>query len=316
MTDSTPDPELDELVTAYLDGEATAAERARVQGDPVLLARAEQLRAVSRMVAEPVDAPDAAMRDDHIAAALAASSTSPVVTAMPTSRSRPDMLRFASVAAVVLAILVAVPLLLSNTGGDDDTAATEATSADDGLAAMDSVGTEGADGAAEVAAANEPQARSAEDEAAADDAGSSAGAEMAAPESDAEATFADEAPAEEEAADFDLDPADIDAALAGVPRIDVVEAASPRALRRQVDDRLASDSGEGAADDAAADDAEPSSSLRCGSAIAQQIRQRGPAEAFGSTILDGLSSEFVVFAEPGAVVVVFDAATCAAIVTG
>jgi hypothetical protein len=179
---------------------------------------------------------------------------------------------------------------------------------------MDSVGTEGADGAAEVAAADEPQARSAEDEAAADDAGSSAGAEMAAPESDAEATFADEAPAEEEAADFDLDPADIDAALAGVPRIDVAEAASPRALRRQVDDRLASDSGEGADD--AADDDEPSSSLRCGSAIAQEIRERGPAEAFGSTILDGLSSEFVVFAEPDAVVVAFDAATCAAIVTG
>jgi hypothetical protein len=309
MTDSTPDPELDELVAAYLDGEATAEERARVQGDPLLLARAEQLRAVSRLVAEPVVVPDTAVRDAHIAAALAASSTSPVVTAMPPRRNRVDLLRFASVAAAVLAILVAVPLLLSNTGGDDDMA-TEATSADDGLAAMDSVAaSEGAEeGVAEMAAEEEPAERSAGDEAAADD-GAEGDAAMAAPESDAEESFADEEPAEEETAASELGPADIDAALAGVPRIDIAEAASPEALRDQVESQLGPESEDSEADGAGEEAA--STALACGPAIASEISVRGPAVAFGSTILDGVVSEYVVFSEPDAIVVVFDAATCA-----
>lgn len=319
MTDSTPDPELDELVAAYLDGEATADERARVQGDPALLARAEQLRAVSRMVAEPVAVPDAALRDLHIAAALEASSTSPVVTALPSRRNRPDVLRFASVAAAVLAILVAVPLLLSNTGGDDEDMATEATSADDGLAAMDAVAAseeaqeDTAEGAAEMAAEEEPQGRSASDEAASDD-GAEGDAAMAAPESaDAEEGLAGEEPAEEESGfDGDLDPADIDATLAGVPRIDIADAASPQALRSQVEDRLGSESDEEAADTGA----QAPTDVACGSAIASEILLRGPAEAFGSTIVDGVVSDYVVFSEPDAVVVVFDAATCAATFTG
>jgi hypothetical protein len=315
MTDSTPDPELDELVTAYLDGEATAAERARVQGDPALLARAEQLRAVSRMVAEPVDGPDAVLRDAHIAAALAASSTSPVVTAMPARRNRPDLLRFASVAAVVLAILVAVPLLLSNTGGDDaDMAATEATSADDGLAAMESVATEGTDGAAEMAAEEAPADRSAGDEATGgeEEAPAEEGdATMEAPASDAETAMADEEPAEEETAG--LDPADVDVALAGVPRVDVADVTSPQALRDELDSRLNSSADDGAEEDA---EAPTSSGLGCGSAIADEIFQRGPAAAFGSTTVDGVASEFVAFPEPDAVVVIFDAATCEATFTG
>ena len=44
----------DELVSAYLDGEATPAEIAEVEASDALLARVEELRAVRDAVAEPV----------------------------------------------------------------------------------------------------------------------------------------------------------------------------------------------------------------------------------------------------------------------
>ena len=302
MTDSLPDPELDELVAAYLDGEATPDERARVQNDPVLLARAEQLHAVSRMVAEPVVPPDAARRDAHIAAALEASSTSPVVTSLPSGRNRPEMLRIASIAAVVLAILVAVPLLLSNGGDDDDLATGDATSADDGLAAMDSVAAEGSDGAAEMAADEEPRIRSTDErDAAADIAAADDGAEMVAPAptEDEAAAVAEEAPAGDDA---ESGPADVEATLADVARIDIDAARSPEALRRQVERRLSDESGT---------DEPPATDLVCATAIVEEISSRGPAASVGTTNLDDVSSEYVIIFEPVSVLFVFDAETCA-----
>ena len=41
-------PDAAELASAYLDGEATADERARVEADPILLAEVERLRAPPR----------------------------------------------------------------------------------------------------------------------------------------------------------------------------------------------------------------------------------------------------------------------------
>ncbi len=49
-----PDPTTDELVSAYLDGEATPEEVARVEADPVLVARTGQLAAVASAVGAPV----------------------------------------------------------------------------------------------------------------------------------------------------------------------------------------------------------------------------------------------------------------------
>ena len=49
----TPIPD-DEVVNAVLDGEATAADAARVAADPALAARLEELRAVRRAVGAPV----------------------------------------------------------------------------------------------------------------------------------------------------------------------------------------------------------------------------------------------------------------------
>ena len=66
MTDFDPS-ERDELVSAYLDGEADAAERALVESSPELLERVEALWQISSMVGEPVPV-DIEQRERHIAA--------------------------------------------------------------------------------------------------------------------------------------------------------------------------------------------------------------------------------------------------------
>jgi len=68
MTDPTPRPD-DELVSAVLDGEASADERARVEADPASRQRLAELRAVRDLVAAPVPVPSEA-REAAIAAAL------------------------------------------------------------------------------------------------------------------------------------------------------------------------------------------------------------------------------------------------------
>ena len=68
MNDLTPQ-ERDELASAYLDGEATAAEQAMVEADSDLLARVEQLRHAAEEVASPVAE---AGREEIIAQALKA----------------------------------------------------------------------------------------------------------------------------------------------------------------------------------------------------------------------------------------------------
>lgn len=72
MSDLTfPDDGLAELASAYLDGAATADERARVEANPQLMALVSDLRSVSRSLAEtPVVAPDS-LREQQLAAALA-----------------------------------------------------------------------------------------------------------------------------------------------------------------------------------------------------------------------------------------------------
>src|SRR5262245_44570281 len=59
-----------ELVTAYLDGEATADERARVEADADLLAEVDRQRVV-RAALHDVEPPSDATRESAIAAALA-----------------------------------------------------------------------------------------------------------------------------------------------------------------------------------------------------------------------------------------------------
>ena len=67
---TTPPPNADELVSAYLDGQAAPDEIAIVENSPELMARVEEFRALGDLMADlpPIEP---AQRDDHIGAALA-----------------------------------------------------------------------------------------------------------------------------------------------------------------------------------------------------------------------------------------------------
>lgn len=67
------------LATAYLDGELDGADRARVEGDPELLAAIEQQRQVRALLAD-VETPSIARREAHLAAALDAWDRLPAAT--------------------------------------------------------------------------------------------------------------------------------------------------------------------------------------------------------------------------------------------
>ncbi|MDY7100452.1 MAG: hypothetical protein S0880_04630 [Actinomycetota bacterium] len=132
----------DELVSAYLDGETTAEETARVENDPALLARVEGLREVRALLAAPVTV-GASDRDAAITAALAAfgggdatdPGTSPggdvendVVAPVVSlsSRRRRRMQQWLSAAAVVVAVAAVVGLMsLAGNGGDSDASSDE-----------------------------------------------------------------------------------------------------------------------------------------------------------------------------------------------
>ncbi len=240
---------------------------------------------------------------------------------MPSRGNRSDVLRFASVAAVVLAIMVAVPvLLLAGGGGDDDDAATSAESADDGLAAMDAVasGGDGADGAAEMSAAEEGTERSSEDgggEAAASDDGEMAATESAfddaEPALEAPQDEMAEADAEESFADEPLDDAALDAIFDGVPRIDLDQAATPRDLRRQVQRQLAASAAVDATGDDGAEDSDLSAEeFACRGVLAAEAADGANVLAIGTAMLDDRAVEYVIVGESLSMVVVVDAVTC------
>jgi hypothetical protein len=119
-------PDQDELASAYLDGEATAAERARVEADPALRERVEQLRSVQDALTAPVPPPTTAQRDAAIAAALGATSATNVVD-LRSERARRG-LRIASVAAAIL-LVIGVAGVLLRAAGDSDTKRSAATAA-------------------------------------------------------------------------------------------------------------------------------------------------------------------------------------------
>lgn len=117
------------LASAYLDGELTADERARVDADVVALA--ERLRAVRTEVAEVPDA-DAGARERHLAAALGAFDEAigsridaPSVAAVRSRRSTTTTTttaRWLSAAAALLAVgVLGVVVATMRAGSSDDT---------------------------------------------------------------------------------------------------------------------------------------------------------------------------------------------------
>jgi len=135
------------LASAYLDGDVTADERARVEGDPEALAAVERLRAVRALLGD-VEAPAISVRETHLAAAFdawerlpqaertgarrdqtpagidaAAVAGAASVTA-PTpinARRRPTSTRWLTGAAAALVLVLAGGVALQLTGDDDRT---------------------------------------------------------------------------------------------------------------------------------------------------------------------------------------------------
>lgn len=152
MTTTPPPPSSpdDELLSSILDGTATAEEHARVAADPVLVDRLAAWRDVRDAIAAPVDPlPDATV-DQLVDAALetAAVGSTPVASLADSRQRRSDRSgagwgpAVLGVAAVLLLVLVAVPVL-GSLGSVDDDGGDEAATFDAG---DDDAGMDAADG--------------------------------------------------------------------------------------------------------------------------------------------------------------------------
>lgn len=130
----------DEIVSAYLDGEATAEERARVENDPRLGARLRELEIVARAVGTPHFFADAPGRDRLVATALLADERpddADVVSLDQARARRRTQRRVLTIAAAgVVAMLLAVPLV-SGLGGDDSDMQTATVAADSEADSLD-----------------------------------------------------------------------------------------------------------------------------------------------------------------------------------
>ncbi len=115
----------DELVSAYLDGEATPEEVAQVEGDPALLLQVQNFRNVRLTGLGPV-VPAGDVKERHLAAALAEfDSIAPVQQISARTRPERRVRWLSSVAAGALVLAgVGVALQQRGSGGDatDDVA--------------------------------------------------------------------------------------------------------------------------------------------------------------------------------------------------
>jgi hypothetical protein len=151
------------LASAYLDGDVTADERARVEADPDALAAVEQLRAVRALLSD-IEPPSISVRETHLAAALSAWERLPAaervggrrdqtpagidaaavagaasVTAPTSVSSRPRTVSTrwltGAAAALVLVLAGGVALQLGTSSDDDSATETDATEEVTALAA-------------------------------------------------------------------------------------------------------------------------------------------------------------------------------------
>jgi hypothetical protein len=115
MSEHSFSTEQDELASAYLDDHVTLEERARVEGDPALLIRVEELRSVRDALATPVESPSAEAREAAIQTASRASNV--VDLDIASARRR---LRVFSIAAAILLVLGAAGLLIRTVGSQSE----------------------------------------------------------------------------------------------------------------------------------------------------------------------------------------------------
>src|SRR5215204_4706772 len=120
----------DDLVSAYLDGEATPDERARVEHDPRLQQRLAEFRRVAAAVGTPQLSADTPDRDALLARAVAQSpierrstpassgpdASAPVVDLAARRRRNTIIL---SAAAAIIVVALAVPALLRDSDSNE-----------------------------------------------------------------------------------------------------------------------------------------------------------------------------------------------------
>jgi len=195
----TDDPDfLDELLTRYLDGEATDSEVARVESDAELIARVEQHRAVIDLVQSPITIPTPDL-DRLRTAAIAESTTTPRVADLDILRVERLQRRNRILAVAAALVFLAVGVAAIQGTLDNDTEATTANAsfdtmsqgdADSGAAEADSATAEAlsaplgdsADAGASLADSNDEEAG--DDMATAAEMGSADGSDDAADEAD------------------------------------------------------------------------------------------------------------------------------------
>lgn len=150
---TSPDHTRDELVSAYLDGEATPEEQAEVERDPELVARAAVFARVSEQVAGPptATAPGATL-DDMIGRALDEYPLRPARD----RRFSPIGLRWASAAAAVALVFGGLAILVERRGSGEDRAGTSSSFEASSAAATTTAGGRGSADGREASAA--PQA--------------------------------------------------------------------------------------------------------------------------------------------------------------
>jgi hypothetical protein len=162
MSEQHPTP--DELVSAYLDGEATAEERARVEREPLLQERLAEFASVRDAVRASAPAPLDERRREELLRRVAGAAMAP--TNVRPLRRRLDRAKVFAAAAAVVAVAFlggAVALLqVDGDGGDDSGDASTAggaevfqsTAGDDGDGAADmSAGAPGEDSATTIGSA-------------------------------------------------------------------------------------------------------------------------------------------------------------------
>lgn len=145
MTDDRPpiDASDEELVSAYLDGEATSDERARVEADPRLLALVESYRAAAQAVGSPVMPLDQPRRDAMVIAALAVlddpsdTDVAPANVVKLSGRRRWLSRAPGLAAAAAILFLVGMGLVLSSRGSGRDQQADVSASAEQSTSADD-----------------------------------------------------------------------------------------------------------------------------------------------------------------------------------
>ena len=160
----------DELASAWLDGELTPDEQARVEADPAVVEARHQLDPVRRVVAQPVGVPEV-LREDHLARALdewsatvrAEASHVVVPIRQRRTRSGPVWLSRAAVLLVAVGALGVGATAIRGQGSGEEaetaavTAASGADQADSGLEAAGGGAVESAE-ADDAARAEEGQA--------------------------------------------------------------------------------------------------------------------------------------------------------------